>query len=174
MKLTWFGGAALRAYVGGLIVVVEPQDAPGTVDQGELLAGADQVVRFTDSIAAIDPAGWRPKPAGRPIDPVPPMEILRIGKSALLLAAAGEPPLVLLGAGDLPRFGRWADGAVIVILSAREALVAEVTALLDIVRPRVIALALDEQTLDRTIGEIAEHLEGTGLVSMEPGLALEV
>ena len=102
------------------------------------------------------------------------MEILRIGKSALLLAAAGEPPLVLLGAGDLPRFGRWADGAVIVLLAAREALIAEVTALLDIVRPRIIALAFDEQTLDLAVDAIAEHLDGTGLVSMEPGLALEV
>ena len=41
-------------------------------------------------------------------------------------------------------------------------------------RPRLVALAVDEQTLDLVIEEIAEHLGGAGLVSMEPGLALEV
>jgi uncharacterized protein YdiU (UPF0061 family) len=81
---------------------------------------------------------------------------------------------VLLGPGELPRFGRWADGGVIVLLSAREALVAEVTAMLDVARPRLVALAVDEQTMDLVIEEIAEHLGGAGLVSMEPGLALEV
>ncbi len=175
MKLTWFGGTALRAYVGGEIIVVDAEAAPGEVDRGELLGGADRVVAFADrAIPSIDPAGWRLKPVGRAIDEPPPLEIFRIGEGALLIAAVGEPPLVLFGAGDLPRFGRWADGAVIVLTSAREGLVAEVTALLDVARPRVIALALDEQTLDRVIADLAEHLDGTGLVSMEPGLALEV
>jgi hypothetical protein len=175
MKLTWFGGTALRAYVGGEILVVDPEAAPAGVDQGELRAGADRVVALGDrSSPAIDPAGWRPRPVGRAIDEAPPLEVFRIGAGALLVAAAGEAPLVLLSAGELPRFGRWADGAVIVLTSAREGLVAEVTALLDVARPRVIALALDEQTLDRVIDELAEHLDGTGLVSMESGLALEV
>lgn len=174
MKLTWFGGTALRAYVGGEIVVVDPDAAPAGVDRGELLGGADRVVAFSDPVPAIDPAGWRPKPVGRAIDEAPPLEVLRIGERALLVAAAGEATLVLLGQGELPRFGRWADGAVIVLLSAREALVAEVTAMLDVARPRLIALAVDEQTLDTAVAEIAEHLDGAGLVSMEPGLALEV
>jgi hypothetical protein len=175
VKLTWFGGTALRAYVGGEIVVVDPDTAPDTVDRGELLAGADRVVEFADPvIRSIDPTAWRPKPVGRQIDEPPPLEVRRIGSSGLLIDAPGEPPLVLLGSGELPRFGRWADGAVIVLLSAREALVAEVTALLDVARPRVIALAVDEETLDRVIDELAEHLDGAGLVSMEPGLALEV
>jgi hypothetical protein len=39
---------------------------------------------------------------------------------------------------------------------------------------RLIVLALDEQTLDTVVGELGEHLEGVGLVSLEPGLALEV
>lgn len=174
MKLTWFGGASLRAYVGGEIVVVDADAAPANVDRGELLAGADRVVTFADTaVSVIDPTAWRPRPAGRPMDEPPPMDMFRIGEHALLLAAAGEPPLVLLGPGELPPFGRWADGAVIILLS-REGLVAEVTALLDVARPRVIALAVNEHTLDRVVGELAEHLDGAGLVSMEPGLALEV
>ena len=73
-----------------------------------------------------------------------------------------------------PRFGRWADGAVIVLTSAREALVAEATVLLDVARPRLIALAVEAETLDAVVAELGEHLQGTGLVSLEPGLALEV
>jgi hypothetical protein len=61
-----------------------------------------------------------------------------------------------------------------ILMSARESLVAEATALLDVARPRLIVLALDEQTLDTVVGELGEHLEGVGLVSLEPGLALEV
>lgn len=174
MKLTWFGNTALRAYIGGEIVVIDPDASPEGVDRGELLAGSDRVAVFDGAAPIIDPADWRPRPLGRAMDDPPPLDLLRIGQDALLIGAAGEPPLVLLGAGDLPRFGRWADGAVIVLLSARETLVAEVTALLDVARPRVIALAVDEETLDRAIDELAEHLDGTGLVSMEPGLALEV
>jgi hypothetical protein len=103
----------------------------------------------------------------------PPAEVARLD-GALLIAAAGEPALVILGDGMLPRFGRWAEGAVIVLTSAREGLVAEVTALLDVAQPRLIALAVDSETLDRVVDEIAEHLDGTGLTSLEPGLAVEV
>ena len=173
-SLDW-GATALRAYVGGEIVVIDPEAAPSSVDRGELLAGADRSIRFGDAaIPAIDPARWRPKPVGRAIDEMPLLDLLRIGEGALLIAAAGEPPLVLLGPGELPRFGRWADGAVIVLLSAREGLVAEVTELLDVARPRLIALAVEEPVLDAVVAAIAGHLDGVGLVSMEPGLALEV
>ncbi|HEY4168903.1 MAG TPA: hypothetical protein VGM96_19095 [Reyranella sp.] len=176
MKLTWFGGTALRIYVGGEIVVVDADDAPAEIDRGELLAGAGRVVGLAGdgSVAAIDPATWRPKPAPRAIDDAPPLDILRIGDSALLIAAAGEALLVILGSGEPPRFGRWADGAVIVLTSGRDSFVAEATVLLDVARPRLVALAADEQTLDAAIAELSEHLDGAGLVSLEPGLALEV
>ena len=176
MKLTWFGGTTLRVYVGGEIVVVGADGAPNGVDRGELLAGADRVVSSLGdpAVASIDPAAWRPKPAPRGIDPVPPVDIVKIGPAALLIAAAGEPPLVVLASGEPPRFGRWADGAVIVLTSGRESFVAEATVLLDVARPRLVALAADEQTLDTAIEELNEHLDGTALVSLEPGLALEV
>jgi hypothetical protein len=175
MKLTWFGGTTLRVYLGGEIVVVDAERAPAAVDRGELLAGADRVVALAEdpAVPAIDPAAWRPKVA-RPMDVAVPLDVLSIGPSALLIAAAGEPPLVILGSGEPPRFGRWVDGAVVVLTSGRESLVAEASVLLDVARPRLVALAADEQTLDLTIEELSEHLDGAGLVSLEPGLALEV
>jgi hypothetical protein len=176
MKLTWFGGTALRVYAGGEIVMIDPDSAPPSVDRGELLSGAGRVVGLSGdaTVPAIDPSTWRPRPAARPIDDALPTEILAIGRAALLVAAAGEPPLVVLGSGDPPRFGRWVDGAVVVLTSGRESMVAEATVLLDVARPRLIALAADEQTLDAAIAELSEHLDGAGLVSLEPGLALEV
>ena len=173
MKLTWFGGTTLRVYVGGEIVVVDADQAPAGVDRSELLAGADRVVAMGGT-EQIDPALWRPRPVPRAIDEALPVEAVSIGPAALLISAAGELPLVILGAGEPPRFGRWADGAVVVLTSGRESLVAEAKALLDVARPRLIALAVDEQTLETTIAELSEHLDGAGLVSLEPGLALEV
>ena len=175
MKLTWFGGTTLRVYLGGEIVVVDADLAPAGVDRGELLAGADRVValRADAAVLAVDPAAWRPKQV-RPMDEHPPTEVLSIGHSALLIAAAGEPPLVILGSAEPPRFGRWADGAVVVLTSGRESFVAEASVLLDVARPRLVALAADEQTLDLAVEELSEHLDGAGLVSLEPGLALEV
>lgn len=176
MKLTWLGGTALRVYLGGEIVVIDADSTPAGVDRHELLSGADRVVTLDGdaSIPRIDPAQWRPKAAVRAIETPPPLEILGIAPAALLIAAAGEPPLVVLGAGEPPRYGRWADGAVFVLTSGRDSLVAEATVLLDVARPRLIALAADEQTLDTLIDELAEHLDGAGLASLEPGLALEV
>lgn len=176
MKLTWFGGTALRVYAGGEIIVIDPDSAPDCVDRGELFSGADRVVTLAGdrSVPRIDPATWRPKPVPRAIDESGPAEVLGIGPSALLIAAAGEPPLVVLGSAEPPRFGRWADGAVVVLTSGREGFVAEATVLLDVARPRLLALAADEQTLDTAIAELSEHLDGTGLASLEPGLALEV
>lgn len=173
MKITWFGRSTLRIYLGGFIVVVDPERASSGTDLSELLAGANRVVRMGEG-ERIDPAAWRPKPAPRAIESAPPLEVASLGTRALLISAAGEPPLVVLDDGEPPRFGRWADGAVIVLTSARESLVAEATVLLDVARPRLIALALDEQALDLVVQELGEHLQGAGLVSLEPGLALEV
>lgn len=172
MKLTWFGGTALRVYVGGQIVVVDPHAAPARVDRGELLAGADRVVAG-EALPAVDPVKWRAKPMLRLMEEAPPVEVGRL-EGALLVAAAGEPALVILSDGPLPRFGRWAEGAVIVLTSASAWLVAQVTALLDVSQPRLVALAMDGQMLDRAVDELAGHLDGTGLISMEPGLAVEV
>jgi hypothetical protein len=172
VKLTWFGGTTLRVQLGGKIVVVDADGAPDGIDRAELVSGADRVVQIGEG-AFVDPAGWRPK-ASRGIDAESPLEVIRIGPAALLVAIAGEPHLVVFGSADPPRFGRWADGAVVVLTSGRENFVAEASVLLDVARPRLVAIAADEQTLDLAIEELSEHLDGAGLISLEPGLAVEV
>jgi len=172
VKLTWFGGTTLRVQLGGKIVVVDAESAPPGIDRAELVSGADRAVQIAE-IPYADPAGWRPK-APRGLDAEAPLEVIRIGAGALLVAIAGEPQLVVLGSAEPPRFGRWADGAVVVLTSGRENFVAEASVLLDIARPRLVAIAADEQTLDLAIEELSEHLDGAGLVSLEPGLAVEV
>ena len=92
----------------------------------------------------------------------------------MLIDAAGEPPLVLLGSGAQPRFGRWADDAVVVLFGGGDSVVRGGSVLLDVARPKLIALAADEATVDLAIAALRDHLDGTGLVSLEPGLALEV
>lgn len=178
MKLTWFGGTTLRIHIGGEIVVVDAENALQGIDRAELLGGAERVAGLAGdaSLPVIDPAGWRPRSAPKLLDdkPLASAQVLRIGSDALLVDAAGEPPLVILGGGEAPRFGRWADGAVIVLTALGESLVATATVLLDVARPRLIALAADEQLIDLAVAELGEHLDGTALVSMEPGLALEV
>ncbi|HWA20694.1 MAG TPA: hypothetical protein VG757_17035 [Devosia sp.] len=173
MKLTWFGGTALRVYVGGEIVVVDAEFAPAGVDRAELLAGAGFSVKLGGP-PAIDPAQWRPAPPPRGIDDPRPIEIASIAPFSLLIAASSEPPLVVLGPGQPPRYGRWADGAVVLVTSSRESVVAEVTVLLDVARPRMVVLAFEGDGLDTAIAEISEHLQGVGLAALEPGLALEV
>jgi hypothetical protein len=63
---------------------------------------------------------------------------------------------------------------VVVLFGAREGLIATGTVLLDVAQPRLLALAAEEGDVETAIAELAEHLDGTGLVSLEPGMALEV
>ena len=63
---------------------------------------------------------------------------------------------------------------MIVVSSERPELVSEMTAMLEMARPRLIALATDIPVLDAAVEEISGHLDGAGLVSVEAGLALEV
>jgi hypothetical protein len=176
MKLTWFGDTTLRVYLGGQIVVVGGAATLNGIDGGEVLAGADRQIEWDDDLAGVDAASWRPKPAPRALDGeiAPGVDIYRIGTDDLLLAAAGEPPLVVLRGMEPPRFGRWADGAVVVLLCGAEALVRTARLLLAVARPKLVVLAADEQTLDTAVVEISGHLDGAGLVSLEVGLAIEV
>jgi hypothetical protein len=177
MKLTWFAGATIRIHIGGQVLVAEPERAPGWVDRRELVAGADRVFALADAdIPAVDPEKWRRKRPVRPLDEAgpPAVEIVRLAADILLVDAPGEPALVLVGAPDLPPIGRWADDAVIVLFGAGEAIIAAATVLLDIAEPRLLALAADEAALDLAVAELREHLDGTALISLEPGLAVEV
>ena len=180
MKLTWFAGTTVRIHIGGQILVADADGAPGFVDRRELLSGADRSFSFAagdEGLPVIDPAKWRPRTPSKFLDDNPiddTVRVQRIGAGAILIDAIGEPPLVLIGGTEAPRFGRWADNAVVTLFGDGEAMIAIGTVLLDIARPKLIALAADEQAIDLAIDELREHLEGAALVSLEPALALEV
>lgn len=175
MKLTWFGGTALRAYVGGRIVVIDPETAPADVDRLELLAGADRVLSLTGNDGRpIDPTGWRPAVA-RPLEPEPKLEVLTIGPSTLVISAGGEPPLLVADAEGLPSLGRWADSAVFVLFGERGARLAGSIGELDEVRPRLLTLAAEETVVDALFARLAQVGPNLpNVASLEPGLALEV
>lgn len=179
MKLTWFAGTTIRLHVGGNILVADADRAPPGIDRQELVSGADrQFSLATDdyTLAEIDPSQWRPQRATRPLDATPAggVNVLRMAAEAVLIDAPGEPPLALLAGAEAPRFGRWSNDAVLVLFGAGEALVALGTVLLDVAPPRLLALAADEPSIEQAVARLGEHLDGTVLVSLERGLALEV
>jgi hypothetical protein len=177
MKLTWFGGTALRAYVGGRIVVIDPAAAPETVDRQELVAGADRVLSLaTNNARPVDPDRWRPAVA-RPLEPEPELEVLTIGPSTLVISAPGEPPLLVADVVELPHLGRWVDGAVFVLFGERGVRIAETIMALDLASPKLLALAATEQEADGLFSKLAQRHDYPNvpnLSSLEPGLALEV
>jgi hypothetical protein len=180
MKLTWFAGTTVRIHIGGEILVADANLAPSFVDKQELQSGADRSLSLsTDdaSLPIVDPAKRRARPSPKLIDDAPIVDTVhlqRIGPGAILIDAIGEPPLVLIGGAVAPRFGRWADDAVVVLFGTGEAMVATGVALLDTARPRLIALAASEPSIDLAIEALRDHLGGAALVSLEPALALEV
>ncbi|HEY4200098.1 MAG TPA: hypothetical protein VGM83_06020 [Devosiaceae bacterium] len=179
MKLTWFGGTTVRIHIGGQIFVADPDQAPAGIDRTELVSGADRVITLGEADAALpvmDPMEWRRRrtPRGIDEDDMPsPIHIYHIGAGAALVDAVGEPPLALIGA-DAPRFGRWADDAVVVLFGVGEAMSALAEGLLEAARPRLVALAGDGVALDFAIAALRERLDGAGLMALEPGLAVEV
>lgn len=180
MKLTWFAGTTIRIHVGGQILVADADHAPAFIDRHELVSGADRVFALAGDAAnlpLLDPAKWRPRVLPKIIDETaPPQEVVlhRIGEGAVLIDATGEPPVVLAAGSRQPAFGRWADGAVAVLFGNGDAMLTNGLLLLDVARPRLVALAADEPALDAAIAALREHLDGAALVAMEPGLALEV
>jgi hypothetical protein len=168
MKLTWFGGTTVRVHIGGSILVADPAGISG-VDPDELVSGADQVFAISE-LEQIDAAAWQPERAGTMLDEVPAVRVLGIEGGAIV-AVAGEAPLVLV-TGDLPRLGRWGRDAVFVVLGDDADRLA--AAALDAVGPQLIAIAAPEVVVDRAFAALKDRLEGTGLASLEAGLALEV
>lgn len=177
MKLTWFGGTTVRVHIGGAILVVGPEGAPADVDPNELVSGADRVIGgFGEGLVAVDPAQWKLRRAARLVEEdeaQPEVEAWVAGEGALLVDAVGEPPLVLVE-GELPALGRWAGDAVVVLFGDGAALERRGAALLEASPPRLIALAGDEAGSDRVISALRDRLDGTGLVALEAGMALEI
>ena len=170
MKLTWFGGTALRIHIGGEMLVCDPAAAGAGVSAAELVSGADQVFVRDVGLPQLDPLLWKPRRPAPVIDETEPPKVLvaAIAPGSALVDAVGEPPLLILG-GPPPPAGRWRTDAVVVAFDDRTAIaaLAELT-------PRLIALAFAGPGLEAAIATIRDKLDGTALIALEPGLAMEV
>ena len=168
MKLTWFGGTTLRIHIGGKILVCG--EAPAGVEPVELTSGADRVLRLEDDFPAVDPVTWMPRRAAALVNEAAPPDVLvhRASDGALLVDAVGEPPLLLV-TGKTPKVGRWSRDAVVVAFSTETA-----TSALEAATPRMIALGLPNSAAGEAFERLAPRLGGTGLVALEPRMALEV
>lgn len=177
MKLTWFGGTTIRIHIGGAILVLDPQGAPKAIDATELVSGADQVISgFGASLEAVDGASWKPRRVPRLLDESEvsaPVQVRSVGNGAVLIDAIGEAPLLLVSE-TTPVLGRWAESAVVVLFGSGAPLSALGANLLENAAPRLLALAADETSVDLAIEALRGRLDGTGLVALEAGLALEV
>lgn len=174
MKLTWFGGTTVRIHTGGLILVLDPETAPAKIDRAELASGADRIIVPPD-LPPVDLVSWRPRKVGRLIDDVgaPAAEIWSSESGAILVDAAAEPPLLLFPVTK-PDLGRWAQTAIIVISGDGERLVKLGEALLAEHPPRLLALAGNDAAIDYAVPRLRHCLDGSGLVALEPHMALEV
>ena len=177
MKLTWFGGTTIRIHIGGAILVLDPAGAPEGIDPAELVSGADTVITgFGADLPGIDSRNWRPRKPPRLLDESdapPPVEVWSAGVGAVLVEAIGEPPLLLVS-DQTPPLARWAESAVVALFGSGEQLAALGKAILDDTPPRLLALAGTEAAVDSAILALRDRLDGTGLVSLEAGLALEI
>jgi len=171
MKLTWFAGSTIRIHIGGRILVADPAGIRG-VDAGELVSGADVTFFIDEAGEAVDPALWQPRRVAAMIDAEDVPEVLVHGiEGGALVAAAGEPPLVLLKSA-MGRAGRWARAAVIVVFGDKADAVA--SSVLDEVGPYLIAIAAPDAVIERAVAGLRDRVGETLLVALEPGMALEV
>jgi hypothetical protein len=173
MKITWFGGTTFRLHIGGHVVVVDAERAPARVEPSELRGGADLVVGLGQG-RETDVSGWRPRAAERLLDAgagprVP--QIWSADGTSLLIDADDERPLLIVGEGA-SEGGRWLGQAIVVL--AGSGLAGRGAALLDAEPPHLIALAGEDAELDAAFAALRDRLDGTGLVALEPGMAVEV
>lgn len=171
MKLTWFGGTALRIHIGGRILVCDARSAAAGVSQAELTAGADTSFERNHGKGTADPMKFQRRRRVAVIDEEgADAEVLvhDFGLGATLIDAVGEPPLAIYGHG-LMFAGRWEQEAVVVVFNAIDA----INALSDM-HPRIMVLAFDDFSLQVTIDSLRDRLDGTGLFALERGMALEV
>lgn len=175
MKLTWFGARTLRIHIGGKILVANSEAKLPGIERVELESGADEVFGFPYAAAeAIDLAAWKPRRRGSLLDEAGEPEVkIRYADGTALIDAVGEPPLVLM-AGTAPRLGRWAQDAVVVIFGEEAALLVAGKALLADSAPRLLMLAGEPKAVGATFEGLRGGLEGTGLVALEKGMAVEV
>ncbi len=172
MRIAWFGGSAFRLYLGGSIIVTDPDAAPASVDSAELVAAADRTVAASGIGLPLLDAAWRPQRRRREIDePVSPpgLRLFRLDGGGLLLDAPGDGPLIVVSATTV--WDRFADNAVAVLYGPADDLPDAVQRLCTAARPRLIALAAAPSEQDFTA--ITAAARGTPLQVLEHGLALE-
>lgn len=173
MKLTWFGNDTFRLHAAGAIVVVEGEGALPGVDRTELVSGADLVVAFAGAAGGAS-GDWKPRAPLRMLEVDEAMrqpEVVRLGQGALVVDADGEAPLVL-AREEFAAAGRWLGQAVVVLIG--EGLAGRGGTLLERAAPRLIALAGAESEVDAAFEALRDRLDGTGLIALERGLAVEV
>lgn len=174
MKLTWFGNRTFRIHLGGQIVVVDADAAPENIDRRELVGGADRAGALEGAWPLADAQTWRPRARERLLDAgekMRPVDFWSVGANSILLDADDDMPLVIL-AGPVPELGRWAERAVVVLAGAQMA--ERATTLISRTAPRLIAVAAAEYEVDRVFEALAGQLDGTGVLALEAGLAVEV
>lgn len=171
MKLTWFGGTTIRIHIGGKILVADPAGIGG-VDPEELVSGADATFALDGSRPEIDPVLWQPGRSGSMLDEDALGEVTTHGlEGGALIAAIGEAPLLLL-TQTVPQAGRWArDSVVVVFGDDGDQLAAQA---LEVFGPRLIAVAGADAVVERAFAALRDRLDGTALVALEVGMALEV
>jgi hypothetical protein len=178
MKITWFAAMTLRIQIAGRTVVIHADDAPDGVDVTELIGGAQTLVSTENpDLADFDPETWRPRRRARLIDREPgdeALDLYRLGIRGLVADSADEGLLVVEDADAAVQWNRWADEAVVVLSGSGAQCAAHGTALLDIARPRLIALAVTDGEVDIAFDTLAPLLGGASLIVLEPGLAVEV
>lgn len=177
MKITWFGDMTFRVQIAGRIIVVEPDGAAGDIDPAELRAGAQTLVSAQSSdLSAFDPATWHPKRRTRLIDEdegIEGLSLFRIGARGLVADSLDEGLLVVCDADSGSDWGRWADDAVVVFAGSAPVVLAQGTALLDIARPRLIGVCVNDSAVETVFSGLSSTLAGASLVVLERGLALE-
>ena len=177
MRITWFAAMTFRIHIAGRIIVTHPEGAPPDVDRAELVAGAQTILAHEDmELPDFEPLHWRPLKRVRLIDAAEGVEglnLYRLGSRGVVADSSDEGLLVVDDAGALTQFNRWADNAVVVVSGTGAQCGAHGTALLDIARPKLIAMAITDGDLDIAFETLAPLVGGASLLALEPGMALE-
>lgn len=178
MKITWFAGQTVRIHIGGQIVVTEPRSFLAGVDGEELLAGADRRIELDNqALAPLDTKNWRKRRPQRLIDEAdtgPGLDVWRLGERCVMIEAPEEPQVIICDVRHGQDWGRWADGSVVMLCGPVGNCAVEGRGLLDMARPRLIALACPDEQPGDAIEALRPLLAGAALLVLEAGLAVEV
>jgi|TARA_A100001391_G_scaffold173091_1_gene134932 hypothetical protein len=178
MKITWFADMTFRIQIAGRIIVTHVEGTPQGIDRTELIAGAQTVISAQScDLGQFDPNAWHPRRRLRLIDEEAGdegLDLYRFGARGLVAYSVDEGLLVLEDAGVGGQWNRFADNSVIVLAGSGAQCAAQGTALLDIARPRLIALAVDDGEVDSAFDTLVPRLGQASLIVLEPRLAVEV